>query len=61
MGQEIQVRLYPLNLGKEKYFENIDELMKATCQKYPDNRFYVFALNYFNDQFIYYPVCLALR
>ena len=40
--QEVQVKLYPLQLGNEKYFENIDELLKATSQKYPDNRFYLF-------------------
>lgn len=51
VGQEVQVKLYPLNLGKEKYYENIDELMKATCQKYPDNRFYVFAINYDSTSF----------
>ena len=45
-GQEVQVKLYPLQLGNEKYFENTDELLKATSQKYPDNRFYVFALDY---------------
>lgn len=52
VGQEVQIRLYPLNLGNEKYFENIDELMKATCQKYPDNRFYVFSLNYDSTSFL---------
>src|SRR5690606_2832959 len=45
-GLEVQVKLYPLQLNNEKYFENTDELLKATSQKYPDNRFYVFALDY---------------
>lgn len=39
IGQEVHVKLYPLQLGNEKYFENTDELLKAASQKYPDNPF----------------------
>lgn len=51
IGQEVHVKLYPLQLGNEKYFENTDELLKAASQKYPDNRFYVFALDYDSANF----------
>ncbi len=43
-GQEIQIRLYPLKLSDEKYFETLDELLKFSSQKYPDNRFYVHSI-----------------
>lgn len=45
-GTEVKIKLYPLQLGNERYFEDTDELLKASSQKYPDNRFYVFALDY---------------
>jgi hypothetical protein len=45
-GQETEIKLYPLNLGKEKYYETIKELLKVSSQKYPHNRFYVHAINF---------------
>lgn len=45
-GQEIEVKLYSLNLKNERYYETVEELLKASSQKYPDNRFYVHAINF---------------
>lgn len=45
-NQEVQITLYPLQLGNEKYYENLEELLKASSQNYPDSRFYVFAIDY---------------
>lgn len=45
-GQEIEIKLYPLNLTNEKYYETIEELLKASSQKYPDNRFYVHSVGF---------------
>ena len=45
-GQEIQIRLYPLKLSDEKYYETIEELLKFESQRYPDNRFYVHSISF---------------
>lgn len=45
-GQEIQIRLYPLKLLDEKYYETIEDLLKFASQKYPTNRFYVHSISF---------------
>ncbi len=45
-GQEIQVKLYPLQLKDEKYYETVEELIKVSSQNYPSNRFYIYSLNF---------------
>jgi len=45
-GQEIEIKLYPLQLKNEKYYETVEELLKVCSQEYPDNRFYVHSINF---------------
>lgn len=45
-GIEITIKLYPLRLSVEKYYENIEVLLKASSQIYPNDRFYVHYLNF---------------
>ncbi len=42
VGQTVEVKLYPYQLKDEAYYEDINELIKSSSQKYPTKHFYVF-------------------
>jgi hypothetical protein len=46
INDRIQVRLYPNQLGNEKYFETFEDLIKTSSQTYPKNRFFVNLLSF---------------
>jgi hypothetical protein len=54
-GQEIQIKLYPLHLRNEKYYENLEDLIKAAGQCYPSSRFYVHAVNFDSENSVSKP------
>lgn len=42
VGQTVEVKLYPYQLKDGAYYEDINELIKSSSQKYPTKHFYVF-------------------
>ena len=42
VGQTVEVKLYPYKLKDGAYYEDINELIKSSSQKYPTKHFYVF-------------------
>ncbi|NLJ81886.1 MAG: hypothetical protein GX330_02010 [Bacteroidales bacterium] len=42
VGQTVEVKLYPYQLEDVAYYEDINELIKSSGQKYPTKHFYVF-------------------
>lgn len=42
-GNKIKLRMYPLQLSEEKFYETVTDLVKFSNQSYPVERFYVFS------------------
>lgn len=49
IGDSAEIKIYPLNLKGEKYFENEGDLIESVGQKYPNYLYYVHSLKYKSD------------